>query len=124
MRRAETSVELGSGESFALAGLLMHNTSQDISKVPWLGDLPVIGALFRSNKFQNNESELVIIVTPYLVRPSSTEMAGPTEGFTPPHDVQQVLFGDKWQQGLPGPARGPLGAGGKGLIGPGGLQLN
>jgi len=124
VRRAETSVELGSGESFALAGLLMHNTSQDISKVPWLGDLPVIGALFRSNKFQNNESELVIIVTPYLVRPTATALASPTQGFTAPHDVQQVLFGDKWQQGLPAPARGPLDAGGRGLIGPAGLQLN
>ncbi|HEV2100887.1 MAG TPA: type II and III secretion system protein family protein [Stellaceae bacterium] len=124
VRRAETSIELGSGQSFALAGLLMHNTSQNISKIPWLGDLPVIGALFRSTKFQNNESELVIIVTPYLVKPSSTELASPTQGFTPPHDVQQVLFGDKWQQGLPAPARGPIGAGGKGLIGPGGLQLN
>ena len=124
LRTAETSVELGSGESFALAGLLMHNTSQDISKVPWLGDLPVIGALFRSNKFQNNESELVIIVTPYLVRPTATALASPTQGFTAPHDVQQVLFGDKWQQGLPAPARGPLDAGGRGLIGPAGLQLN
>ena len=46
----------------------MHNTSQDISKVPWLGDIPILGALFRSNKFQNNETELVVIVTPYLVQ--------------------------------------------------------
>ncbi len=45
----------------------MHNTSQNISKVPWLGDIPILGALFRSNKFQNNETELVVIVTPYLV---------------------------------------------------------
>jgi pilus assembly protein CpaC len=124
VQRAETSVELGSGEGFALAGLLQHNTSQVISKVPWLGDLPVLGALFRSTKFQNNESELVIIVIPYLVKPAATALATPTEGFTVPHDVQQMLFGAKWQQGLPGPARGPIGPGGRGLIGPGGLQLN
>ena len=67
VRRAETTIDLASGQSFALAGLLMHNTSQDISKVPWLGDIPILGALFRSNKFQNNETELVVIVTPYLV---------------------------------------------------------
>ena len=60
VRRAETTVDLASGESFALAGLMQHTTEQDISKVPWIGDIPILGALFRSNKFQNNESELVI----------------------------------------------------------------
>jgi pilus assembly protein CpaC len=124
VRRAETTVELGSGQSFALAGLLSHNTEQDISKIPWLGDIPILGALFRSNKFQNNESELVIIVTPYLVNPTATALASPTQGFAPPHDAQQFLKSDTWQQGLPGPARGPIGAGGSGLIGPAGFQLN
>ncbi len=81
MRRAETTVDLASGQSFALAGLLMHNTSQNISKVPWLGDIPILGALFRSNQFQNNESELVVIVTPYLVRPIGDALASPTDGF-------------------------------------------
>src|SRR5262249_22190004 len=60
VRRADTTVELGSGESFALAGLLQHTAEQDISKVPLLGDIPIIGALFRSNRFQRNETELVI----------------------------------------------------------------
>src|SRR6516165_1789229 len=69
VRRAETSVELGSGESFALAGLLQHTSEQDISKIPLLGDIPILGALFRSNRFQRQETELVIIVTPYLVNP-------------------------------------------------------
>ncbi len=101
---AETTVELASGQSFALAGLLMHNTSQDISKVPWLGDIPILGALFRSNKFQNNESELVVIVTPYLVQPPATAAAAPTDGFEAPHDAQQVLWGDTWR-------REPAGAG-------------
>jgi pilus assembly protein CpaC len=124
VRRAETTVELASGQSFALAGLLQHNTSQDISKIPWLGDIPILGALFRSNKFQNNETELVIIVTPYLVRPPEVAAASPTDGFQAPHDAQQVLWGDTWRRGLPGPARGPLDAGGGGLIGPAGFRLD
>ncbi|MGC2523785.1 MAG: type II and III secretion system protein family protein, partial [Stellaceae bacterium] len=121
---AETTVELASGQSFALAGLLMHNTSQDISKVPWLGDIPILGALFRSNKFQNKETELVVIVTPYLVRPPATAVASPTDGFQIPHDAQQVLWGDTWRRGLPAPGRGPLDAGGGGLIGPAGFRLD
>ena len=124
VRRAETTVDLASGQSFALAGLLMHDTSQDISKVPWLGDIPILGALFRSNKFQNNESELVVIVTPYLVAPATTALASPTDGFMIPHDAQQVLWGDTWRRSLPAPARGPLDAGGQGLIGPAGFRLD
>jgi pilus assembly protein CpaC len=124
VRRAETSVELGSGESFALAGLLQHNTIQDISKVPLLGDIPILGALFRSNRFQRNETELVIIVTPYLVNPVPTRLAAPTDGLILPSDPQQVFFADTYRQGLPGPARGPLNAGGGGLIGPGGFRLD
>jgi pilus assembly protein CpaC len=123
-RSAETTVELASGQSFALAGLLMHDTSQNVSKVPWLGDIPILGALFRSNSFKNNESELVVIVTPYLVAPPQTRLASPTDGFEIPHDAQQVLWGDTWRRGLPGPARGPLGAGGGGLIGPAGFRLD
>src|SRR6202040_3012277 len=57
VRRAETSVELGSGESFALAGLLQHTSTQDTSRVPWLGDIPILGALFKSDRFQRNETE-------------------------------------------------------------------
>lgn len=124
VREAQTTVELASGQSFALAGLLMHNTQQNISKVPWLGDIPILGALFRSNKFQNNESELVVIVTPYLVQPAAVAAASPTDGFMIPHDAQQVLFGDTWRRGLPAPARGPLDAGGSGLIGPAGFRLD
>ncbi|HEV7995530.1 MAG TPA: type II and III secretion system protein family protein [Stellaceae bacterium] len=124
VRRADTTVELASGQSFALAGLLQHNTTQDLSKVPWLGDIPILGALFRSDKFEHDETELVIIVTPYLVQPTATALAAPTDGFAAPHDAQQVLWGDTWRQSLPGPARGPLGAGGSGLIGPAGFRLN
>jgi pilus assembly protein CpaC len=124
VRRAETSVELGSGESFALAGLLQHTSQQLVSKVPWIGDIPIIGAVFRSDRFQRMETDLVVIVTPYLVQPSATRLAAPTDGLVLPHDVQRVLFSDKYRQGLPAPARGPLDAGGKGLIGPGGFRLD
>jgi pilus assembly protein CpaC len=124
VRRAETSVELGSGESFALAGLLQHTSQQLVSKVPWIGDIPVLGALFRSDRFQRGETDLVVIVTPYLVQPSQTRLAAPTDGLLLPNDAQRVFLSDKYRQGLPGPARGPLNAGGKGLIGPGGFRLD
>jgi len=68
-RRAETTVELASGQSFAIAGLIQDNSRQEHSKIPGLGDLPILGALFQSDRFQRNETELVIIVTPYIVRP-------------------------------------------------------
>ena len=68
-RRAETTVELASGQSFAIAGLIQDNTRQEHNKIPGLGDLPILGALFQSDRFQRNETELVIIVTPYIVRP-------------------------------------------------------
>ena len=124
VRRAETSVELGSGESFALAGMLQHHSEQDTSRVPWIGDIPILGALFKSDRFQRSETELVVIVTPYLVQPSQTRLAAPTDGLRLPNDAQRVFLGDKYHQGLPGPARGPLNAGGKGLIGPGGFRLD
>jgi pilus assembly protein CpaC len=124
VRRAETSIELGSGESFALAGLLQHTSQQLVSKVPWIGDIPVLGALFRSDRFQRGETDLVVIVTPYLVQPSQTRLAAPTDGLRFPNDAQRVLFSDKFRQGPPGPGPGPLNAGGNGLIGPGGFRLD
>ena len=124
VRRAETSIELASGESFALAGLLMHTSQQLVSKVPWIGDIPILGAVFRSDRFQRGETDVVVIVTPYLVRPSQTRLAAPTDGLKLPNDAQRVLFSDKFRQGLPGPGPGPLNAGGKGLIGPGGFRLD
>ncbi len=124
VRRAETSVELASGQSFALAGLLMHTSQQLVSKVPWIGDIPILGAVFRSDRFQRGETDVVVIVTPYLVQPSSTRLAAPTDGLVLPSDAQRVLFSDKYRQGLPAPARGPLDAGSKGLIGPGGFRLD
>jgi pilus assembly protein CpaC len=124
VRRAETTVELASGESFALAGLLQNSTEQDISKIPWLGDVPILGQLFRSQLFQHNETELVIIVTPYLVKPSQTVLAAPTDGFILPHDAQRLATSDTYRQTLPAPARGPLPPNGVGLIGPVGFRLD
>ncbi|HEY0628375.1 MAG TPA: type II and III secretion system protein family protein [Sphingomicrobium sp.] len=95
-RRAETTVELGSGQSFMIAGLLKNTSNNNIDKAPVLGDLPIIGALFRSTKFQRQETELVIVVTPYLVRPVSTQLALPTDGYRAPTDVQRQLEGQSF----------------------------
>jgi pilus assembly protein CpaC len=121
---AESSTELGSGQSFVMAGLLEHLSVQDVSKIPGLGDIPVLGALFRSDQFSRGETELVIAVTPYLVKPVATAMATPTDGWVAPHDMQRVINSDTYRQGLAPAPRGPLGAGGTGLIGPAGFQLN
>ncbi len=72
-RRAETTVELASGQSFAIAGLLSDNSQELIKDTPGIGDLPILGALFKSERFERNETELVIIVTPYLVNPVSDD---------------------------------------------------
>jgi pilus assembly protein CpaC len=93
VRRADTTVELGSGQSFAIAGLLSDQTTQITQATPGLGDLPVLGALFRSDSFQRAESELVIVVTPYIVRPVSDPAALhlPTDGFRAPNDFERIL---------------------------------
>jgi pilus assembly protein CpaC len=102
-RRAETTVELGSGQSFMLAGLLQNRNNNSIEKAPFLGDIPILGALFRSTSYQRNETELVIIVTPYLVRPVSGQLAVPTQGYRAPTDLQSVIGGQVFT-GVSGPA--------------------
>ena len=92
-RRAETTVELGSGQSLMIAGLLQNRSSNSIEKAPFLGDIPILGALFRSTSYQRAETELVIVVTPYLVRPSSGQLATPADGYRAPDDVQRVFLG-------------------------------
>ncbi len=93
-RRAETTIELGSGQSFMIAGLLMSSHNNSIEKAPGLGDIPILGALFRSTTFRRNETELVIVVTPYLVKPvSANEIALPTDGYKSPTDVERVFLG-------------------------------
>ncbi len=91
-RRAETTIELASGQSFAIAGLLNNNQTQTINKYPFLGDMPVLGQLFRSTRFQNDETELVIIITPYIVKPATEErFALPMDGYSPPSDVDRIF---------------------------------
>jgi pilus assembly protein CpaC len=95
VRRAETTVELGSGQSFAIAGLLQRTSTDATNAVPGVGEVPVLGALFKSNDFQRGESELVIIVTPYVVQPTSSPQAlhVPTDGFKPATDLDRILLG-------------------------------
>jgi pilus assembly protein CpaC len=93
-RRAETTVDLASGESFAIAGLMENKSSQNDSKLPGLGTLPVLGALFKSNSFQRGQTELVVIVTPVVVRPTSGKrVATPLDTFVPPNDFERILLG-------------------------------
>ncbi len=84
-RRAETTVELGSGQSFMIGGLLSNYSNSTIDKTPGVGDLPILGNLFRSTSFRRGESELVIVVTPYLVKPvDAKDIALPTDGYKNP----------------------------------------
>lgn len=94
-RKASTTVELGSGQSFAVAGLLQNDSSNDINKFPFLGDIPILGTLFRSNNFQHNQTELVIIVTPYIVNPVDARkaMRDPTQGLEMANDAERILMG-------------------------------
>ena len=96
-RRAETTVELGSGQSLMIAGLLRNSTSNNINKAPFLGDIPILGMLFRSTAWKREESELVIIVTPYLVRPVSTQLATPSDGYRAPDDGQETFLGQTYK---------------------------
>ncbi|MBT3360477.1 MAG: type II and III secretion system protein family protein [Rhodospirillales bacterium] len=124
-RRAETTVELGSGQSFAIAGLLQNNVTHDISKFPGLGDVPVLGSLFRSDRFQRAESELVIIVTPYVVRPTSkAKLSAPTDGFASPSDYDRVVTGGTHRRNATIGKPRTVTPDGAALIGPVGFQLD
>ncbi|MEO0754894.1 MAG: secretion system protein, partial [Pseudomonadota bacterium] len=110
-RRTETTVQLGSGQSFMIAGLMSNNSQNAIDKAPGLGDLPILGNLFRSRQFNRGETELVIIVTPYLVKPTNQrDMKLPTDGFHTANEFQQLL-GFQEQDGVSGEERpGPTAA--------------
>jgi pilus assembly protein CpaC len=93
-RRVKTVVELGDGQSFAIAGLLQDNIKESVSKYPFLGDIPVLGALFRSTSFQKNETELIVIVTPHLVKPlDMVKQTLPTDHYLEPNDFELMLMG-------------------------------
>jgi pilus assembly protein CpaC len=117
VRRAENTMELPSGRSMVMAGLIQQSTRQSIEGLPGLKDLPVLGNLFRSRDFQSNETELVIIVTPYIVKSASMdELQTPGDGYAPASDTAALLLGrmnrmvKPGSKGLPkGRYRAPIG---------------
>jgi pilus assembly protein CpaC len=105
VRRTETTVELGSGQSMMIAGLMSNGAQNTLKKLPGAGDLPIVGALFRSTNFRKGETELVIVVTPYLVQPvNANEIKLPTDGFQSPNIAEQIL-GNQESAGKSGAAR-------------------
>jgi pilus assembly protein CpaC len=93
-RRAETTVDLSSGQSFAIAGLMQNDSSQNASRVPGLGEVPVLGALFKSTGYQRQQTELVIIVTPVVVEPQKPQrVTTPTARYVPPNDFERIVYG-------------------------------
>lgn len=100
VRRASTILELGDGQSFAIAGLIQENVRETVAKYPILGDIPILGALFRSSQFQKNETELVIIVTPRIVKPLDlVKQPLPTDYYLEPNGFEQLLLG--YLEGVP-----------------------
>jgi pilus assembly protein CpaC len=92
-RRASTTVQLMDGQSFAIGGLIKNNITANLTAFPFLGEIPVLGALFRSTSFQNDRSELVFVITPRLVKPLPANYALPTDGFVPPSRTDMILNG-------------------------------
>jgi pilus assembly protein CpaC len=122
-RKASTSVELGDGQSFAIAGLLNDQVNSAIEKYPVFGDIPVLGALFRSVQFQRNETELVMIVTPRIVKPlPAGQIHLPTDAYVAPNDFELYMLGalESQREGAP---QSTADAGSAGLIGPAGHRL-
>ena len=95
VRRADTTVELRNDQSFAIAGLLQNSRTDSKVQVPWLGDVPVLGSLFRSTRYRKNETELVILITPRLVHPVSdiSQLSTPLDDQVAPNDTEQFLMG-------------------------------
>lgn len=117
-RRASTTVELRDGESFAIAGLLQNDFADQIRELPWLGDLPILGTLFRSTAYRRQETELVILVTPRLVKPARAgELATPADRFVAPSESDLFLMGKTEDQRSGTEAAGPVGGGAAGTYG-------
>ena len=94
VRRANTTVEMPSGGSLVMAGLIQEEAKHNLNGYPGLKSLPILGALFRSRDFENSETELVVIVTPYIVKPTNrSRLARPDEGFAPPSDEEVTFLG-------------------------------
>jgi len=97
-RRATTTVELRNGQSFAIAGLLQDEFTNAVDQFPGFGDLPIIGALLRSSEYRRQETELLIVITPYFVQPSNGELPLPTDDYVVPSEFQLFLLGKVDQQ--------------------------
>ena len=125
-RHADTTVDLASGQSFAIAGLLQNNVTQSLQKFPWLADMPILGQLFRSESFRRQESELVIIVTPYIVRPVTTagRLQLPTDGYVASSDGDLVFTGAQYKPQVLKKGLAPVSRTGSSLIGPVGFDLD
>ncbi|MCZ7559019.1 MAG: hypothetical protein M5U30_02345 [Burkholderiaceae bacterium] len=100
-RRAQTTVQLNDGQSFAIAGLIKNNVTETIKRFPVLGEVPVLGALFRSSEFQTDRSELMFVVTARLVKPLPPDHALPTDNFVPPSRTEFFLNGQLEGSGHP-----------------------
>ena len=114
IRRAETTIELGSGQSFMIAGLMSNTSQNSIDKTPGAGDLPILGSLFRSTNYRRGESELVIVVTPYLVNPvNDSDIKLPTDGYSAPNEIQRLIGNMESSKtsipDRPGPTAAPAG---------------
>jgi pilus assembly protein CpaC len=94
VRRTNTTVELRDGQSFAIAGLIQDDLTNQMRSIPWIGDLPIIGALARSEGFERRQTELVVLITARLVKPvSGKQLAAPTDFVVPPSELDFFLFG-------------------------------
>lgn len=116
-RRVQTTVQLIDGQSLAIAGLIRNNVTESVKGMPLLGDIPVLGALFRSSEFQSDRTELMFLITPRLVRPMDSPTALPTDGFVPPTPkeffLERKLEGEAREGGSPAkPDAAPVPAGG------------
>ncbi|HEX8989581.1 MAG TPA: pilus assembly protein N-terminal domain-containing protein [Rhodocyclaceae bacterium] len=109
-RRADTSVQLRDGQSFAIAGLIKNNATESIKRFPGLGEIPLLGALFRSSEFQRDMTELLFIITPRLVKPLPATYALPTDNFKEPSRAE-FLLGGKMEGSDGAPAPKPNGPG-------------
>jgi pilus assembly protein CpaC len=105
-RRVSTTVQLHDGQSFAIAGLLKNNTTENIKRFPILGNIPILGALFRSSSFQDEKTELLFVVTPRLVKPLPANYVLPTDNFNAPSKSEFFLNGQL--EGRPAQLVAPL----------------
>lgn len=103
-RRAQTTVQLNDGQSFAIAGLIKSNVTETMKRLPILGEVPVLGALFRSSEFQTDQTELMFVITPRLVKPLPPDYALPTDHFVPPSRGEFFLDGKMEGSAAPTPA--------------------